>query len=282
LAKAISLRAMTHHIETKFLRRPDGRIAYDVRGSGPLVVCVPGMGDLRSAYRHLAPALAEAGFRVATMDLRGHGDSDATFTDYDDVAAGSDALALIEELGGGTAVLVGNSMGAGVAVWAAAEQPEAVVGLALLGPFVREIPIGAAQRAALALALRRPWGPTVWAAYWTRLFPGRPPGDLAEQRARVKASVKANWAAFKATTRTSHAPAEARLGQLRIPTLVVMGERDPDFPDPVAEARTVAELTGGQVLTVPDAGHYPQAEYPEVVSPAMIELCRRAFAKTTP
>src|SRR3712207_2030452 len=102
---------------TTTVQRPEGRIAYDVTGSGPLVVCIPGMGELRSAYRFTAPALAAAGFRVATMDLRGHGDSDTTFTRYDDVAAGEDALALVEHLGG-PAVLLGNSMGAGAAAWA--------------------------------------------------------------------------------------------------------------------------------------------------------------------
>ncbi len=75
---------------TRYLERPEGRIAYDVTGEGPLVVCVPGMGDLRSVYRFLVPELATVGFRVATMDLRGHGESDATFTTYDDVAAGGD------------------------------------------------------------------------------------------------------------------------------------------------------------------------------------------------
>ena len=40
---------------TQYLDRGEGRIAYDVTGSGPLVVAVPGMGDLRSTYRHLAP-----------------------------------------------------------------------------------------------------------------------------------------------------------------------------------------------------------------------------------
>lgn len=267
---------------TRFLHRPGGRIGYDVRGDGPLVVCLPGMGDLRASFRHLAPALAAAGFRVATMDLRGHGDSDDTFSDFGDEAAGSDALSLIEELGGGPAVIVGNSMGAGAAVWAAAEQPDSVTGLVLVGPFVRDVPLSAVQRLALAVALRRPWGPTAWTAYWTRLFPGRPPTDFAQQRARVEDSVRRHWAAFKATTRTSHAAAEARLGQLRVPTLVVMGERDPDFPDPLAEAATVAELTGGSVLNVPDAGHYPHAEYPEVVTPATIDLCRQAFTPTTP
>jgi alpha-beta hydrolase superfamily lysophospholipase len=59
-----------------FVHRPEGRIGYDVGGEGPLVVLVPGMGDLRSAYRFLAPALRKEGFRVACTDLRGHGDSD--------------------------------------------------------------------------------------------------------------------------------------------------------------------------------------------------------------
>lgn len=55
------------------LVRPEGRIAYDVAGAGPLVICAPGMGDLRSVYRFLAPELVHAGYRVATMDLRGRG-----------------------------------------------------------------------------------------------------------------------------------------------------------------------------------------------------------------
>jgi hypothetical protein len=48
---------------TQFLTRPEGKIGYDVAGTGPLVVLVPGMGDLRSAYRFLAPALRTSGYR---------------------------------------------------------------------------------------------------------------------------------------------------------------------------------------------------------------------------
>jgi alpha-beta hydrolase superfamily lysophospholipase len=65
-----------------YLDRPEGRIAYDIDGTGPQVVLVPGMGDLRSAYRFLAPALRDAGYRAACIDLRGHGDSDTTFSSY--------------------------------------------------------------------------------------------------------------------------------------------------------------------------------------------------------
>ena len=60
--------------ETSYLRCPEGRIGYDVAGVGPLVVLVPGLGDLRAGYRFLAPALRAAGYRVACTDLHGHGD----------------------------------------------------------------------------------------------------------------------------------------------------------------------------------------------------------------
>jgi len=256
--------------ETKYLDRPGGRIAYDVTGRGPLVIGVPGMGDLRSNYRYVAPTLVEAGYRVATMDLRGHGESDATFVDYDDVAAGSDVLALIDHLGG-PAVIIGNSMGAGAAALAAAEAPNDVAGLVLVGPFVRNPPMGLAKVLLFRLALLRPWGPSVWNAYIPKLYPTRPPPDLEEHRARIRASLHkpGHGAAFAATAHTSHAPAEARLAEVRAPALVVMGDSDPDFSDPGAEAAYVAERLRGDVVMIPGAGHYPHAEYPNVVNPVI-------------
>lgn len=264
---------------TRYLERPGGRVAYDVRGEGPLVVCVPGMGDLRSVFRFVIPGLAAAGYRVASMDLRGHGDSDVTFDAYDDVAAATDVLALIRELGGGPAVIVGNSMGAGAAVWAAAEDPGVVRGLVLIGPFVRNAPVGRGAEFAFRLALKRPWGPAAWNAWYARLYPGRKPADLDAHRARIRASLRepGRWDAFIATTRTSHAPAEARLDEVTGPALVVMGGADPDFPDPAAEAAFVARRLRGRVLMVPGAGHYPHAETPEVVVPAVLEF----LAETT-
>ncbi|NHC14004.1 alpha/beta fold hydrolase [Motilibacter deserti] len=263
-----------------YLDRGTGRIAYDVVGAGPLVVCLPGMGDLRSAYRFLVPQLVEAGFRVATMDLRGHGDSDVSFDRFDDVAAGGDALALVEHLGG-PAVLVGSSMGAGAAVWAAAEAPAAVSGLVLAGPFVRDPAAGHLTRLALRLALLRPWGPSVWRAYHRKLYPTRPPADLSDHLRGIAAAQRrpGAWRAFAATTRTSHAPAEARLGQVAAPVLVVMGDKDPDWRDPEAEAAWVAEALHGELLMVPGAGHYPAAERPELVGPAVAALAARASAR---
>src|ERR1700733_5861274 len=116
---------------TSYLTRPEGRIGYDVDGEGPLVLLVPGMGDLRAGYRFLAPALREAGYRVACTDLRGHGDSDTTFASYGDEETAEDVSALIKQLGE-PAIVIGNSMGAGAGVLAAAEHPELIRGLVLI------------------------------------------------------------------------------------------------------------------------------------------------------
>src|ERR1700678_637821 len=146
---------------TTYLARPEGRIGYEVVGVGPPVILVPGMGDLRGAYRFLAPALRDAGYRVASTDLRGHGDSDTSFTSYGDVETAGDVVALIQELGG-PAVVVGNSMGAGAAAFAAAERPELIIALILVGPFVRNGKTTAMQKLLLRIAMARPWAALSW------------------------------------------------------------------------------------------------------------------------
>lgn len=253
-----------------YLDLPGGRVAYDVAGSGPLVVLVPGMGDLRSTYRHVVGPLRASGFRVAATDLRGHGDSDATFDTYGDVATAGDLVALVEHLGG-SAVLVGNSMGAGAAALAAAGRPDLVTGLVLIGPFVRDPGVGVAKRAMFRLAMARPWAVRIWRAYLPTLYAGRRPDDLDAYLGRVVESLQRpdHARAFVRTTRTTHAPVEARLGEVRAPALVLMGERDPDFPDPRAEATWIAGRLDARVEMVPDAGHYPQSQSPEVVLAAL-------------
>ena len=256
---------------TIYLTRPGGRIAYDVAGDGPLVVLVPGMGDLRGGYRFLAPALVRAGYKVASPDLRGHGDSDATFDSYGDVETAGDVLALIEELAG-PAVIVGNSMGAGAATFAAAEQPELVSGLVLVGPFVRNGEMSAVQRVLLRVAMARLWAASAWKSYIPKLYAGQRPEDFEDYRKQVVASLRRpGYArAFSLTTRTDHTPAEARLADVSAPALVVMGDQDPDFPDPRAEADWIAQALGADVVIVAEAGHYPQSQRPEITTAAIV------------
>ena len=259
--------------ETSYLSRPGGRIGYDVAGDGPLVVLVPGMGDLRAGYRFLAPALRAAGYRVACTDLRGHGDSDATFPSYGDEETADDVTTLIGELGG-PAIVAGNSMGAGAAVLAAAQRPERVCGLVLAGPFVRNGKTSTLQRLILRAAMAPPWAAISWKSYLPKLYAGRRPADFEEYRAQVIASIRRpGYAkAFSRTTRTSHEPAQARLADVTAPVLVVMGEQDPDFPDPRTEADWIAHALNGQVVMVPEAGHYPQSQRPGITTAAILRF----------
>jgi pimeloyl-ACP methyl ester carboxylesterase len=257
---------------TSYLERAEGRVAYELHGDGPLVLLLHGMGVDRSVYRFTVPALVEAGFRVAAMDLRGHGESDATFRSYDDEATASDALALVDYLGG-PALLVGHSMAAGASVIAAAERPPAVAGTVLIGPFVRNPAVNPLLPLALRLMLARPWGPAMWRSYYRANYPSRRPADLDAHLRRVGAGLR--WSAFLRTTRTSHAPAQQRLGSVTAPSLVVMGTKDRDWPDPVAEARFVASALRAESLLVDGAGHYPMAEFPEVVNPALVAFARK-------
>ncbi len=260
-------------MSTMHLQRPGGRLAYDVTGEGPLVVASPGMGDLRGSFRFLAPDLVEAGYRVATVDLRGHGESSTGWPTYDESAVADDLLALVEHLGG-PAVLVGSSYSGGAAVVAAARRPELVTALVLTGAFVREVPQTRVQRLAAWLVSSTPLGRPLWGAYIPSLYPSAKPADFAGYLRALKANLAepGRFAAVAAMAKAGHAAAEAALPQVTAPAVVVMGTKDPDFPDPAVEARLTAERLAGaaEVVMVDGAGHYPHAERPDVVSPRVI------------
>jgi pimeloyl-ACP methyl ester carboxylesterase len=56
------------------------------------------------------------------------------------------------------------------------------------------------------------------------------------------------------------------------PALIVMGEQDPDFPDPRAEADWIAQTLNAQVVMVPEAGHYPQSQRPDITTSAIVRF----------
>ncbi|HET7717772.1 MAG TPA: alpha/beta hydrolase [Bauldia sp.] len=269
---------------TRFLDRADGRIAYDDMGNGPLVVLVPGLGDLRGEYRFLAPPVAAAGYRVIAMDLRGHGESSAAWPDYATSAIGSDIAALVRHIDAGPAVIVGTSMGAGAAVVAAADAPEKVAGLILIGPFVRDVPLPASTRLILAVALNLafvgPWGPAAWGAYYASLYRSRKPPDFDAYRTRLVANLRepGRLAALQAMLRSSKADVEPRLDRVSAPALVLMGSADPDFPDPSGEAQLVAHRLRGEVAMIDGVGHYPHAEAPEATVPLVLDFLKRHAA----
>lgn len=261
---------------TQHLTRSGGTLSYDVRGEGPLVVCSPGFGDLRSTYAPLTAGLAEAGFRAAAVDLRGHGGSSTGWRSYAGADVAGDLLALAGELDERPAVLLGNSYSADAAVLAAVRAPDRVAGLVLTGPFVRDPQPSMANKILFWLASRPGLGRMLWKSFWPRLFGQHKPADFDARRAELMANMaeSGRFDAVRAMMRGTHAPADAVLSQVRCPVLIVMGVLDPDFPDPAAEAQYVAAHVGGrsQVLMVPEAGHYPHYERAEIVLPEVLKF----------
>ncbi|MFD4402030.1 alpha/beta fold hydrolase [Nocardia sp. NPDC058499] len=79
---------------------------------GPTVLFLHGGGQTRHSWKQTGAQLGAAGIRAVTLDARGHGDSQwALDRDYRYEAMVGDVLAVLEQLGGGPAVLVGASMG---------------------------------------------------------------------------------------------------------------------------------------------------------------------------
>ena len=271
----------THARPYRSLHRPGGTIAYEDHGAGPLVAMLPGLGDLRQQFRRLAPAVGAAGMRALTLDLRGHGDSTIRWDDYGAEAVASDLIALLDEQGGERAVVVGNSFGAAAAVVAATDRPDLVAGLVLIGPFVRHHDRPWPMRALIHAMTSGPWRVAAWGSFYDSLYPGAKPEDHAEHRAALLANLRerGRFEAVRAMIARDDRPVEARLPNVRAPSLVVMGSADPDFPDPAAEAAIVATALGGEVHMVDGAGHYPHVEAPEAANPAIVAFARRAHVE---
>lgn len=267
---------MAHHDTTQFLERPDGRIAYSSVGSGPLVILSPGMGDLRSVFRDVVAPLVAAGHRVVSVDLRGHGDSDTTFGEHGHRATANDLVALVEHLGG-PAVLVGQSMSAASAAIVAAERPDLVSALAMLDPHLQVHPAGVVARL-MTQAIRRPFGARFWASYYASLNKGRRAPWFDEHLAAVRGALRdaGHMRSFGTLARTLVAsPAPVPLDLVTVPTLVLHGALDPEFGDPAAEVTYAMEhltATTPTAVLVPEAGHYPHSQRPDVVVGALLDL----------
>ncbi len=258
---------------TKYFKQQTGTLAYDEAGRGTLVLCAPSMGDLRQEYRFLSPPLVAAGHRVVSMDVRGHGETSTGWDDYSVAGIGADMVALLRHLDAGPAVIVGESMAAGAAIWAAAEAPDCVKGLVLIGPFVRGEGMPLLQLL-FRVMLVRPWGPSMWLRYFKTLYPTRKPADFNEYCAALYANLKqpGRLEALQKMMDASKKASEERIPRVTAPTLVLMGSQDPDFRPPEAEAKWVAHALHGTYHLIEGAGHYPQAEMPEVTAPSILSF----------
>ncbi|MEV7357418.1 alpha/beta hydrolase [Kitasatospora sp. NPDC091276] len=260
---------------TQYLDVTGGRLAYDDtrQGDGAPVVLLPGMLDTRAAYRHLRPLLAAAGRRVVTMDLRGFGESSIIWDDYSPAAIATDVLALLDHLGIDRAVLVGNSYTGATVVKAAGDAPERVAGIALIDAFVENPPPGALMRGALrVMGFLTVHSPAFWGLYQRKLaYPGAKPADFDPYVAGLVAAMRTPGR--KTATRGHVSGDSAPVGwtaAVRCPSLVIMGSKDPDFPEPEAVADRQAAALNARKVMIDGSGHYPMADNPQATAGALL------------
>jgi len=133
------------------------QLVYDLYGSSaaPLVVYLHGLLLDAELNRGIAQALAEQGYRVALLDLLGHGRSDKPThaSTYRIDSYADQVIALLDHLGVEKAVLGGISLGANVSLFAAAHYPKRVQALVLEMPVLeRAVPAAAMVFVPMVLA----------------------------------------------------------------------------------------------------------------------------------
>lgn len=261
----------------------DQRIAYLDIGTGPPVILIHGFGGSMWQWEHQQHALSEH-FRVITLDLPGSGVSDKPDIEYrpdqflDYFTSFMDALHIPH------ATLVGNSLGAGVAIGMALEHPRRVDKLVLIAGLPRHIMQKLTSPSIKkALTTRVPsWLASLGNWLFGRLMTESTLKEFIHNpalltpavidrsnRNRQRPDILKSIMAMKHVLPLWESGLAMRLGDITHPTLVIWGEQDGVFPLAVGKElhRT---LTRSQFVTIPDAGHIPQWEQPDLVNRSLI------------
>jgi pimeloyl-ACP methyl ester carboxylesterase len=251
---------------TRFVTLQGAPLYYETRGDGPPVLLIhAGVADSRMWDAQWETLSAD--YRLIRFDMRGWGRStplDGTFTHHDDVRL------LLDHLGIASAHVVGVSFGGRVALDFALAYPERVRSLILGAPSVGgseaapeveafgEQEDGYLEAGDLAAATQ------LNVDFWV-IGPVRAADEVD---AAVRESVYAmQQAAFEIVLpsnfepRGLKPPAIGRLGEIRVPTLVLVG--DADQPSAIEMARrAAAEIPGAQLIVRPNVGHMVTMERP--------------------
>ena len=245
-------------------------IAIEEHGDGDAVVMVHGLGGTGNSWYPQVGPLARF-FRVVRLDLEGSGRSPATGA-LSIASFAADVTAAMDELDIPTAHLCGHSMGTIVCQHIAAEHPERVKSLALLGPLA-EPPEPARQAIRDRAAVARKNGMVPIADTLVEV------AISAETRSHQPAA-----AAFvreilmrqdaEGYARTCEALADAKsadLASIRCPTLLVTGDEDGVSPPPAVKALS-SRISGSRVAVLPGCGHWTPIEKPTQVNGVLLNF----------
>jgi 3-oxoadipate enol-lactonase len=200
---------------------------------------------------------------VLTWDRRGYGRSPAADTDY----SSADDLADVVRGFGEPAVLVGSSFGALVTVACAVEHPELARALVLVGPVVSGHPLSEHFHTRGGHYAARS-GSEI--DYWTAADPWFVAPANTAARARLRALLEAapQNAEPKPRERAADHPVAPRLGEIRVPTLVVVGADD--IADVHAHAGVLeAGIPGARRVVLAGCGHSVPLEAPAALVAAI-------------
>jgi len=257
------------------------RMAVDRYGEGgPPVVLLHGIPGWRGTFAEVGRRLGRR-CRVVVPDLLGFGDSaDAPEGAHAAEHAGA-VIELLDALALESAHLVGFDFGGPTAVLAAGRSPGRVRSLTLAATnLFPDTPVPAPLRVARVpvlgeLFFRLAFGRWGLSAMWLGAVADRAAFPFARYREalRFRNGVASTRRIFLASLRDLpglYTGVESTARSLRLPSLVLWGERDPFFPVPVG-ARTAAAV-GAKLRVLPGCGHFVPEERPDETAAAILEL----------
>ncbi len=235
----------------------------EVRGSGRPIVFLHGLADSHDLWRHQVPLLARSWTTIA-IDHLGHGRTPLPPGPLTTAAMADAVAALLDRLATGPAVVVGLSMGGGVAQVLALRRPDLVRALVLVSTS-SEFPAATRERfTARAERAEREGMAAILDSTVPRWFTPEFAAAHPAEVARTERTVLANDpAAFAAASRANaERDWSSRLGEIRCPVLFVGGDRDP--ADAARAAATFrAHLPDLRIEIVAGASHLVPVEAPE-------------------
>lgn len=240
-------------------------LAYTDQGQGLPLVFVHAFPLSRAMWEPQVQALAGR-FRVITLDLRGHGQSDAPLWVSTMEQFADDLAGLLDHLGIRQAVFAGLSMGGYVLFAFYRNYAERVKALILAGTRAQaDTAEGRAGRFALSQTAYRNGAAAVAEAMLPRLLSPASLQDRPDLVRRVRATIMSTPVSGIAgdlmgmAQRPDSVPG---LSRIACPTLILVGELD--VATPVADARLMAEgIPGARLEIIPGAAHLANLEQPE-------------------